>query len=139
MNSEKLKTALHYSLFTFHFSLLFFVIECASSNLGLSLETYPTWGMNTSQLVFAIVLGSGLLLVLLVIVAASRHLKAATGELNLMGAVASVETTLEPEGSVLISGELWCARSLDGTTIERGRTVRVMGASGHLLEVERVY
>jgi membrane-bound serine protease (ClpP class) len=94
--------------------------------------------MNTSQLVFAIVLCSGLSLALLVIVAASRHKKAATGELNLMGAIASVATTLEPEGSVLIRGELWLARSSDGKTIERGRTVRVMGASGHLLEVERV-
>jgi membrane-bound serine protease (ClpP class) len=114
------------------------MIECPSSDLGLSLETYPTWGMNTSQLVFAIVICSGLSLVLLVIVSASRHKKAATGELNLMGAIASVETTLEPEGSVLIRGELWLARSFDGTMIERGRRVRVTGASGHLLEVERV-
>jgi len=115
------------------------MVECPSSNLGLSLESYPTCGgMNTSQLVFAIVLCSGLTLVLLVIVAASRHKKAATGELNLMGAVASVETTLEPEGSVLIRGELWRARSSAGETIERGQSVRVTGASGHLLEVEAI-
>jgi membrane-bound serine protease (ClpP class) len=115
------------------------MLEFASSNFGpFASGLNPTWGMNTSQLVFAIVLCSGLSLVLLVIVAASRHKKAATRELNLMGAVASVETTLEPEGSVLIRGELWLARSLDGTMIERGRRVRVMGANGHLLEVERV-
>jgi membrane-bound ClpP family serine protease len=106
-------------------------------NLSLSLETYPTWEMITSQLVLAIVLVS-VLVVVLVIVAASRHKKAATGELNLVGAVASVETTLEPEGSVLIQGELWCASSLKGTTIERGRRVRVVGASGYLLEVELI-
>jgi membrane-bound serine protease (ClpP class) len=94
--------------------------------------------MTNSQLVFAIILFSGLVVVLLIIVAASRHKKAATGELNLMGAVASVETTLEPEGSVMIRGELWRARSLKGTTIERGRRVRVVSASGHLLEVEPV-
>jgi membrane-bound ClpP family serine protease len=125
-----------FSLFTFHY---FFVIECASLNQGLSLEPYPTWGMTNSQLVFVIVLFFGLVVVLLIIVAASRHKKAATGELNLMGAVASVETTLEPEGSVLIRGELWRARSLAGQTIERGRRVRVVGASGHLLEVESVH
>lgn len=93
--------------------------------------------MSNSQLVLALVLFFGLA-VLLLIIAASRHKKAATGELNLMGAVASVETTLEPEGSVLIQGELWRARSPAGTTIERGSRVRVVGASGHLLEVELV-
>ena len=92
--------------------------------------------MIISQTVLAIVLVSGLIVVL-AIAAASRHKKAAAGELNLIGAIASVETTLEPEGSVLIQGELWLARcSGAGTCIERGRTVRVVGASGHLLEVE---
>ena len=112
------------------------MIEFASLNL----LAYPTWGMTNSQLVFAIVLFSGLVVVvLLIIVAASRHQKAATKELNLMGTVASVEMTLEPEGSVLIRGELWRARSLAGTTIERGRRVRVVSASGHLLEVEMIH
>jgi membrane-bound serine protease (ClpP class) len=91
--------------------------------------------MTISQTVLALVLVSGLI-VALAIAAASRHKKAATGELNLVGAVASVETTLEPEGSVMIQGELWRARTSAGTSIERGRRVRVVGASGHLLEVE---
>jgi membrane-bound serine protease (ClpP class) len=91
--------------------------------------------MNTSQIVLAAVFFVGLLIVLL-IVALSRHKKAATGEIDLMGALASVETTLEPEGSVLVRGELWRARLRAGGNLERGQKVRVVGASGHLLEVE---
>jgi membrane-bound serine protease (ClpP class) len=60
------------------------------------------------------------------------------GELNLLGARAMVETTLEPEGSVLVRGELWRARSQTGGRIERGQAVRVIGADRHLLEVEPV-
>jgi membrane-bound serine protease (ClpP class) len=74
----------------------------------------------------------------LVVVAASRHQKAARRELELMGALASVEATLEPEGAVLIRGELWRARTRAGANIERGRMVRIVGASDHLLEVEPI-
>ncbi|HEX8845879.1 MAG TPA: NfeD family protein [Pyrinomonadaceae bacterium] len=88
------------------------------------------------QIVFAAALVLGLCA--LFIVAMSRHKKAATGELNLMGALASVETALEPEGSVLIRGEVWRARTRQGTSIGRGQTVRVIGASSHLLEVEPI-
>lgn len=72
----------------------------------------------------------------LYVIMLSRHHKAATGDLDLVGALASVETALEPEGAVLVRGELWRARTRAGLTIERGRRVRVVGASAHLLEVE---
>jgi membrane-bound serine protease (ClpP class) len=91
--------------------------------------------MNTSQIVLAALLIVGLLAALF-IVALSRHKKSAAGEIDLMGALASVETTLEPEGSVLVRGELWRARLRSGGNLERGQKVRVVGASGHLLEVE---
>lgn len=54
----------------------------------------------------------------------------------MVGAAAVVETTLEPEGAVLVRGELWRARSRSGATVQRGGRVRIVGASGHLLEVE---
>ncbi|HEX8775440.1 MAG TPA: NfeD family protein [Pyrinomonadaceae bacterium] len=66
----------------------------------------------------------------------SRHKKAATGRLELMNVPALVETALEPEGSVLVDGELWRARARGGLTIKRGTRVLVVGTSGHLLEVE---
>jgi membrane-bound serine protease (ClpP class) len=93
--------------------------------------------MNSFQIAFAAALVAGLLLALIV-VGLWRHKRAAGGDLHLLGAVASVETTLEPEGSVLVRGELWRARLRTGESVERGRTVRVVGASRHLLEVEPV-
>jgi membrane-bound serine protease (ClpP class) len=79
---------------------------------------------------------AGLLIAIVWVAALSRHKKAGTGRLDLLDAVGLVETTLKPEGSVLIRGELWRARSRMGDDLERGRSVRVVGASGHLLEVE---
>ena len=94
--------------------------------------------MASSQLVLAAVLLCACVAAVVLIAAlASRHKKSATGELDLIGAVAFVETDLEPEGSVLIRGELWRAR-LRTTGVAHGRAsrVRVVGASGHLLLVE---
>lgn len=76
-----------------------------------------------------------------------RHKKAGMGEVNLVGALASVEESLAPEGAVLVRGELWRARlkhSNDAAepdahcslTVERGSNVRIVGASGYLLEVK---
>jgi membrane-bound serine protease (ClpP class) len=79
---------------------------------------------------------AGLLIAIVWVAALSRHKKAATGRLNLLDEIGLVETTLKPEGSVLIRGELWRARSRPGDCVERGQSVRVVGASGHLLEVE---
>ena len=79
---------------------------------------------------------AGLLIAVVWVAALSRHKKASTSRLDLLDAVGLVETTLKPEGSVLIRGELWRARSRTGAGLERGQSVRVVGASGHLLEVE---
>jgi membrane-bound serine protease (ClpP class) len=93
--------------------------------------------MSTWQIGLAAALVVGLLL-MLIVVALSRHKKSGAGDVNLLGAVALVETSLAPEGSVMVRGELWRARSRTGLTIERGQRVRIVGASQHLLEVEPV-
>ncbi len=74
---------------------------------------------------------------------ASRHKKAAVGEINLMGTIALVEEELSPEGAVLARGELWRARlsrdhrkASESIIVKRGNRVRVIGTRGHLLEVE---
>ena len=95
--------------------------------------------LDSPIILIASLLVVGLLLAFLFIVAAwSRHKKSSTAELSLVGRLASVEEPLEPEGSVLIGGELWRARlSVAGRPIARGRSnVRVTGARGHLLLVE---
>jgi membrane-bound serine protease (ClpP class) len=71
------------------------------------------------------------------VVHASRQQKYSRSPLNLVGRVASVERALEPEGFVLIEGELWRARVRGVESIGRGGPkVRVVGASGCVLEVE---
>jgi membrane-bound ClpP family serine protease len=91
--------------------------------------------MTNLQIVFAASLVA-LLALALFVVALWRHKRAGTGDVDLLGAAASVETALEPEGSVLVRGELWPARSRSGVSLERGRAVRVVGTRRHLLEVE---
>ena len=57
--------------------------------------------------------------------------------LSLVGRVGSVETPLEPEGFVLVGGELWRARLRGGGRVARGDSnVRVVGARGCVVEVE---
>ncbi len=95
--------------------------------------------MIASSLTYAIIFASmALLAAAFSIVALSRHRKAASGDFDLIGAVALVETTLEPEGAVIVRGELWRARcSHMGAKVLRGERVRVVGASEHLLQVEQ--
>ena len=71
------------------------------------------------------------------VVHASRQKKSSRLPLRLVGRVASVERTLDPEGFVLVEGELWRARVRGGAPVVRGSTsVRVVGARGCVLEVE---
>ena len=42
---------------------------------------------------------------------------------------------LTPQGSVLVNGELWLARSVDGNVIAAKRAVQIVGLDGHLLLV----
>ena len=77
------------------------------------------------------------LALLLIVAVLSRHIKSATSEIRLIGSRAQVDSSLTPEGTVLIHGELWRARSADGTNISSHTIVQVMGFSGHLLLVQR--
>jgi membrane-bound serine protease (ClpP class) len=88
----------------------------------------------------SLVAAAGLLALVILIAARSRHKKSSRAELSLVGRLASVEVPLIPEGSVLVDGELWRARVVDAVgRVGRGRAnVRVTGARGHLLEVEPV-
>ena len=76
------------------------------------------------------------LLFVIYVVFLSRHKKSATGPLHIIGAIGKVQTPLHPEGSVLIDGELWQARSRDGKPIEAGQPIRGIGFDGPLVIVE---
>lgn len=84
-----------------------------------------------------LVLAAPAVALLAYVVHSSRQKKYSRSPLNLVGRVASVERALEPEGFVLIEGELWRARVRGAESIGSGGfNVRVVGASGCVLEVE---
>ncbi|HYN84302.1 MAG TPA: NfeD family protein [Pyrinomonadaceae bacterium] len=65
-----------------------------------------------------------------------RKRRLARGPLALVGRAASVAQSLAPEGSVMVGGELWRARTESGRHVGRGEAnVLVTGARGHLLVV----
>lgn len=74
--------------------------------------------------------------VAIVVAALSRHKKAGTGDVKLIGEIATVETRLAPEGTVIVRGELWRARSSDGNVILPHARVRVVGFKDLLALVE---
>ena len=76
------------------------------------------------------------LLLALVLAGLSRHQKSATRALNLIGATGFIERRLDPEGAVIINGELWRARMENGCALKSRNRVRVVGAQAHLLLVE---
>jgi len=89
-------------------------------------------------LLSTLVLAAAALALLAYVAHVSRHKKSSTRMPVLVGRVAFVERALEPEGFVLVEGELWRARLRGGAGVAREReSVRVVGASGCVLEVER--
>ena len=65
-----------------------------------------------------------------------RHKKASASEIKLIGEIAHVDIKLDPEGTVLVCGELWRAKSNDGAGIATHTRVRVVGFEDHLALVE---
>lgn len=76
-----------------------------------------------------IILAAGLL------AAISRHKKLGAVNPKLIGSTGVVETKLDPQGTVLIQGELWRACSNDASAIPMLSKVTVMGTRDHLLLV----
>lgn len=74
--------------------------------------------------------------ILLRLALAARKRKAITGEAGMVDSVGVARTDLEPEGKVLVHGELWDARS--GQKISKGTRVRVRRVEGLTLVVEPV-
>ena len=85
-----------------------------------------------------ILVTSAVIITLLIaaVLALLRHKKSGTGGIQLLGAEGVVQSELDPEGTVLIEGELWRARSLEGTSIVGPVRVEVVAVDGHLLVVK---
>ena len=88
-------------------------------------------------LISLLVISAPAVALLAYVVHSSRQKKYSRLPLRLVGRVASVERALDPEGFVLVEGELWRARARGVESIERGgQRVRVVGASDCVLLVE---
>ena len=72
-----------------------------------------------------------------IVVALYRHKKTSSRSISFVGATGEVVSDLVPEGTVVVHGELWRARSGDGSTFSSKARVAVVGVEGHLLIVER--
>ena len=76
------------------------------------------------------------LLALGVVLALYQHKRRASGKLQLIGEIGAVNDALDPEGTVIVGGELWRARANDGSRISTRTQVRIVGFDGHLALVE---
>lgn len=86
-------------------------------------------------ILIAILVAAAALAVALVI-ALYAHKRKGTGPIKLIGETARVDTKLDPEGTVIVCGELWRARSKTGAVISAGARVRVVAFADHLALVE---
>lgn len=84
-----------------------------------------------------VALGLAGLLVSIAGISLWKHKKSGKGRIQLLGARGLAQTELDPEGAVLIAGELWRAQSFDGTKIAAQERVEVLQVQGHLLLVKR--
>ncbi len=87
-------------------------------------------------LILAGILALTITLSIAIVVALYRHSKASGGSIHLVGQTGEVASDLVPEGTVLVHGELWRARSGNGSTLDARTRVRVVRVEGHLLVVD---
>ena len=90
-------------------------------------------GMPLNLLIALIVMALGFSLVL---VALALHKRFASTDRQLIGESACVETSLAPNGTVIVNGELWPAQSRNGEVIPAHSRVRIVAVKDISLLVE---
>jgi membrane-bound serine protease (ClpP class) len=68
----------------------------------------------------------------------ARRAKPVTGQEGLIGAIGTVKTALDPEGTVFVWGERWHGMSEDGQAIAVGNQVEVIALKGLQLIVKKI-
>ncbi len=81
------------------------------------------------------ILAAVALAALLIVIALYSHKNSAVSRVKLIGEIGHVTNDLNPEGSVVVHGELWRAQSANGNSIGAPAQVRVVEARDHLLIV----
>ena len=82
------------------------------------------------------ILALTVMLSLAIVIVLYRHKKASTGPLKVIGQTGEVASDLAPEGTVVVHGELWRARSRDGSTLRVKTPIRVVCVEGLLIVVQ---
>lgn len=105
----------------------FTLFNIPSRTIGLSWSTiFITVGTMTALFVF--VMSKGLLI---------QRKRPVTGVSGMVGAIGSAHTDIDPDGKVVVKGEYWDARSLEGA-IHAGERVFVERLEGRRLLVRRL-
>ena len=105
----------------------FTLFNIPSRTIGLSWSTiFITVGTMTALFVF--VISKGLL---------AQRRRPVTGAIGMVGAIGSARTDLDPDGKIVVKGEFWDARSLEGS-IHAGDRVMVERLEGRRLFVRRL-
>ncbi len=68
----------------------------------------------------------------------SRRKKFKLQPVQLIGFMGEVHSILDPEGTVLLDGEIWRACSSDDRSIGLGTRIEVVGSRQHLLMVREI-
>jgi membrane-bound serine protease (ClpP class) len=103
---------------------------------ALILFNSPLYRVSIAAVVaVAVVTGAFFAFAIAKVVQAQRR-QAVTGREGLVGQMAQARTALDPEGTVLVKGELWHAVGMDDP-VEPGEWVEIVAVDGFRLEVKR--
>jgi len=105
----------------------FTLFNIPSRTIGLSWSTIFIM-VGTMTALFVFVISKGLLI---------QRKRPVTGSIGMVGAIGSARTDLDPDGKVVVKGEYWDARSLEGPIRARDR-VMVERLEGRRLFVRRL-
>ena len=95
--------------------------------------------VQTWWIILIIVLGTALWFgFALTTIVRSRFATQTIGRGHLVGRIGAADTAIAPDGTVMVDGARWQARSTRGSGIEAGDRVEVVAVEGIVLEVEPV-
>ncbi|MFZ7124786.1 MAG: NfeD family protein [Desulfobacterales bacterium] len=110
------------------------VVCLALGSLMLFESPDPALRISMNVIIVTVFVVSSFFLGVIWLVLKSHMVRARTGESGLIGAVGVVKRALEPEGKVMVHGELWKARS--ELPLAEGTRVRIASVEGLTLNVE---
>jgi membrane-bound serine protease (ClpP class) len=103
---------------------------------GLMLFNSPLYRVSVTAIV-SVAVTAGLFFGFAVTKVVQAHRRpAVTGREGLIGQLAQARTSLDPEGTVFLKGELWVA-TVTGGPVEAGETVEIVAVEGFHLQVRR--